>query len=369
MTRINDLQELVVGSNMNSGNAGGASYEWQPFTPNWGYEAEFYWPVSGLLLQRWDLFFSDSWSKVDPLKFRDVAGFRVMYESLQDSVRFGEFEDLMSVIENHHIWNIPRSFPSMTFTLRVWCENDEWMRLWVNNNYVGSAMITPDRKRGPTRRAVRFFNASLADLYIRKQNHYDRPPSVPPKSVWTSVFYDDFERADGPVGNGWTQLGTDAAIVGGTWAHTGTANNSVGLLRNVGNLNGRVRVEAVVQNVTDLMDASLIACCNAAGDQALVANFRSNRVYLSRMTSSVNGTPSFFDFQDTGVTVANGDKIALGVFNNISWFEVNGVVRLYAGNVHNVVPETNAYAGLRVRREGSNSAAFRDVRISSGVGL
>ncbi|MFD6400835.1 hypothetical protein [Nocardia sp. NPDC060249] len=368
---INDIEELVVTEQVVNSDGRGPSFEWMPFTPNWGFEMEFWYPVEGLDTQNFLVAFTNTWVNVEStylhapmvvFRHNPVAGGQTVWYTEADSM-FSEF------VSRSKQWSTPTGFTGQTLTLRVWVENDEYMRIWLNGYYVGSSMVSPDYALGPGRRCIRLINRSYCNVWIRWVHSFDRPGTVPPKTVWSSIFYDDFDRDDGTVGNGWTQLGTDAGLVSGKWAHTGTATNSVGLIRDVTNLNGQVRVEAVVSNVTDLMDGSLIACCNSAGTQALVANFRSNHVYLGRMSSSVNGTPSFTDFQDGAVTIANGDTIALYVYAEIMWFEVNGVPKLYAGNVHNVVPATNQYAGLRVRRDGSDSAAFNDIRIYSGVGI
>ncbi|MFC4373388.1 hypothetical protein ACFO5K_04690 [Nocardia halotolerans] len=347
----------------------GPSYGWQPFTKNWGFECEVWYPVEGIDNQHFFVVFTDSWVKISSDKFQNAAAVGFKHEfGGADNIAFAQFASMFSPFHNLQTWSSPvGAFNGKTLTLRVWCENDEWLRIWVNGHYVGSKMPTADYKFNDLRRCVRLVNRSYCHCYVRWVNHYDRPSTIPPLSVWSSVFYDDFNRADGAVGGGWTQLGTDAGIVSNRYTHTGTNVNSVGLIRNVGNLNGRARIQAVVRNPSTI-DGSLMLFCNETGTQALVANIRNNSVYLGRMTSSVNGTPSFFDFQDIGVTIADGDTLAFTVYDEISWLEINGTPAIYAGNVHDVVPRTNAYAGVRVRYDGSNSLTFDDVRIYSGIG-
>ncbi|WP_043654311.1 hypothetical protein [Nocardia thailandica] len=369
---INNLEELVVTEQAVNSDGRGPSYEWQPFTPNWGFEAELWYPVSGADNQHFYIVFTDSWVRIGSDLFQKAVGVGFKHElgGFDDNIVVGEFPDMFTPINLIGTWDSPvGSFNGKTLTVRVWCDNDAWLRIWLNNSYVGSVMPTEAYKLSPLRRCVRLVNRSYCNVYIRWINHYDRPSSIPPKTVWSSIFYDDFNRADGAAGNGWTQLGTDAGIVSNRYVHTGSNNNSVGLTRNVGNLNGRARIEAVVRSPSTASDSGLMLCMNAAGDQALTANIFSGQVYLGRVTSSVNGTPSFYDFSNRGVTVADGDKLAFSVYDGVCWLEINGTPALYAGNVHDVVPSTNAYAGLRVERDGSNSAAFDDVRIYSGVGI
>ncbi|MFD3594257.1 hypothetical protein ACFWU5_16135 [Nocardia sp. NPDC058640] len=366
---INALEELVCTQQIVNDDGRGPSYEWMPFTPNWGFEANIYYPVEGIDNQIFMMGFTNTWVNV-AATFQNVFGVWLYHElGGGDYIQTGEVPSMWSPIQNRRSWPAPGgNFIGRDLNIRIWIENDEYARIWLNNTYVGSSMISPGWKLGPGRRCMRFMNRSYCNTYVRHVNHYDRPGTVPPKSVWSTVFYDDFNRADGAADNGWTQLGTDAGIVSNRYTHTGTNNNSVGLIRNVGNLDGRARIECVVRNPSGV-DGSLMLFCNAAGDQALVANVFNNHVYLARMTSSVNGTPGFFDFQDGGVAIADGDTLTFTVYDEMSWLEVNGIPKLYAGNVHNVVPHTNAYAGLRVRRNGSDSVKFDDVRIYSGIGI
>ncbi|MFE7717472.1 hypothetical protein ACFU44_00295 [Nocardia rhizosphaerihabitans] len=363
---INELEELVIPSNFVTSNAGGASYEFEPFTPNWGLEFEFFWPVSGLAIQAIQICLTESWAKVGA-QYENISVVRLLHEAAQHSIRVSQFPNPWTSGSDKAVINVS-SMSGSTQILRVWFENDEWIRIWLNGNYIGSATLDAGYKAGPTRRCIRISNTSMTGFYIRQLNTYDRPPAVPPKTVWTEIHSDDFERPDGAVGNGWTQFGTDAAIVSGTYAHTGTNNNNVGLLRSTGITSGRVRIEATV-GTASAIGSGLLLCCNAAADQSLIASFQSGHVWISRMTSSVNGAPTYVDFHDIGVTVNTGDQVAFSVYNGFAWFEVNGVPKLYSGNVNVVVPVTNQFAGLRVQRSDSNSTPFRDVRIFSGVGF
>lgn len=368
---INDVEELVVTEQAVNPDGRGPSFEWMPFTPNWGFEMEFWYPVEGLDNQNFLVAFTNTWVNVESTYLHaPLVVFRHNGFGGGQSVWYTEADSMFSeFVSRSKQWSTPVGFTGTTLTLRVWVENDEYMRIWLNGNYVGSSMVSPDYALGPGRRCVRFINRSYCNVWIRWVHSFDRPGTVPPKTVWSSIFYDDFNRSDGAVGNGWTQLGTDAGIVSSRYTHTGTSTNSVGLIRDVGDLVGRARIEAIVRNPSSAADGSLMLFCNSAGTQALVANVYSNHIYLGRMTSSVNGTPSFFDFQDIGVTVSDGDKLTFSVYSEICWLEINDVPVLYAGNVHSVVPDTNQYAGLRVRRDGSDGVKFDDVRIYSGVGI
>ena len=368
---INSSEELVVTEQIVNADGRGPSFEWMPFTPHWGFEMELWYPVEGLDTQNFLVAFTNTWVNVESTYLHaPLVVFRHNPLGGGQTVWYTEADSMVSeFVSRSKQWATPVGFTGATLTLRVWVENDEYMRIWLNDYYVGSSMVSPDYALGPGRRCVRLINRSYCNVWIRWVNSFDRPATVPPKTVWTSIVYDDFNRSDGAVGGGWTQLGTAAGIVSNRYTHTGTGTNSVGLIRDVGDLAGRARIEAIVRSPSSAADGSLMLFCNSAGTQALVANIYSNHIYLGRMTSSVNGTPSFSDFQDIGVTVADGDKLAFSVYSEICWLEINDVPVLYAGNVHDVVPDTNQYAGLRVRRDGSDGVKFDDVRIYSGIGI
>ena len=370
---INALGELHIPSNAGTVNAGGESYAYQPFTPNWGVDLEFWFPVEGFLAQGFSLYFTDSWTRIGAT-FANVVGVRCVHAPLNDgeTIRVATFATPISSPTELAVYPSPVTYFGTTLTLRVWCEGDEYLRLWLNGNFVGSVMIPPAYKLGPDRRCLRFLDSALCDVWMRWIYHYDRPSSVPNPNVWVPSFTDNFNRSDGAVGNGWTQIGTDAAIVSNSWATTGTNNGSRGLIRDTGLTTGRVRIEATIGGAiapNTTASASLILCSTAAGSSGLAASVFSDRLYLSYFSSVLSGNPpTFTDYRGltSGVTVAAGDRIAFSTYGGMIWVEINGAPRLYA-----VTSEFNAqtYAGLRVARSSSvNSASWNDVTIYTGLG-
>ncbi|CRY79805.1 hypothetical protein SAMN05421776_11747 [Nocardia farcinica] len=366
---------LLVNGNFLTVNGGGPSYQWQPFTPNWGLDFEIYWPVEGLASQGFSTYFTDSWSRIGA-SFQNVVGVRLMYAPAAggNQVMVSHFQNVMSWDGDAATWASPVPFGgSGNVWLRVWCERDEWVRIWVNGTYVGSCMIKPSFKLGPDRRCVRFLNTALANAQMLWLDHYDRPSSIPPKQVWSEVFYDDFNRPDGEAGNGWTQIGQNAALRSGEWSTIGTTDGSRGLIRDTGITSGMVRVEATAGTFSAPKtgaDSSLILCSNAAGTEGLSANIFAGSLYIARYSGSLTN-PSMIDFDQltSGVSVSPGDKVAFCVYQGIAWIEINGTPRLYTGNAHRVIPPTNTFAGLRVSRASfADSNSWNDVRIFSGIG-
>ena len=372
---INNLQELHIPSNFLTANGGGESYAFQPFTPNWGLEFEVWFPVEGLAAQGFSTYFTDSWTKIGAA-FLNCVGVRFMHAPAAggDTIQVAEFSNVMSMNSSKASWGSPVGYYGQTLTVRIWIQNDEWLRVWLNGTYVGSCMISPSFKLGPGRRCVRFLNTALCDVWMRWIDHYDRTSSIPSVNVWSSLFYDDFNRANGAAGNGWTQVGADAAIQNNSWANTGTADGCRGLVRDTGVTSGKVRVEAVAGGnnaPNSTVTAALVACSNVDATQGLCANICSNKVYISRFSSSLGGSSPTFTVLDqlsSGVSIASGDLLAFSLYNGVAWLEKNGTPILYTGNAHGVVPQTNSYAGLAVARSSSNiSNSWNDVRIYSGI--
>ncbi|NKY60335.1 hypothetical protein [Nocardia flavorosea] len=377
---ITEDDTLHIPSNVATVTGGGESYAYQPFTPNWGVELEVYFPVEGLVVQSFAIYFTDSWTTIGGA-FQNCVGVRLMNAPLVYSghvFQLVHFYSMMSADDNLSYWSAPASFFGQWHTVQIWCEDDKWIRIWMNGTYVGSQMIRPAFRLGPGRRCLRFVNAALCDTWIRKLYHYDRPPSIPPKTVWQQDFYDDFNGRSGNQNgvNGWVQYGADAAVVADSWSTTATTEgNWQGLLRDTGNLSGRQRIEATVGgNIGPNNGAAsaLILATNTAADQGLAANIFGNKLWVSNWSGNI-ATASFTMMQDLpesfGLTVKSGDRVAFSIYNGIGWIEINDVPQLCVGWMHGVVPAANNYAGLRVGRGSSgNSHSWNDVRIFSGLG-
>jgi hypothetical protein len=367
---INALEELHIPTNYLTSNGGGESYAYQPFTPNWGVEFEMWYPVEGLAAQSFSIFFTDSWTKIGGA-FLNAIGFRFIHAPANgaDSVRCYTFGNIWTVGTELGGWSSPIAYFGSTITVRVWCEADEFLRIWINGTYVGSCMIPPAFKLGPGRRCVRFMNAALCDVWMRWIQHYDKPSSVPNKNLWVPQFSDNF---NGSMASGWTQIGANAGIVSNSWASTGTTDGSRGLLRNTGLTTGRVRIEATVGGAVgpnSTASSGLVLCSNAAGTSGLIANIVSGQLGIGYFSDSLSGNPPTFTYYRTltsGVTVSSGDKIAFSAYGGLIWIEVNGAPRLYAvSDTYNA----NTYAGLRVSRASStDSASWNDVTIYTGLG-
>lgn len=364
---LNNLQEMRIPSNYSSTTGGGESYEFQPFTPNFGMEWEMWWPVEGAVAQYLNMCIMENWSKVGPSFDNSVmVRFRHAPAVTADDVRIMEFDGLMSAGHELAGAHSPVPFFGNTITVKVLVDADSLCRVYINGQIICQALITPGHRPRPGRRGMNFFNNALADCWVRWIKIYDRPSIIPNPDQWISQFYDDFNRANGPVFNGWTEMGVEGQLVSGSYSMTGGANGSCAIIRDTGVTTGRQRVEAIAggaNGVNSDRDSSLVLRCNAAGTEGLALNFFSGHAYLARFSTSLNGgSVTFHDFVDTGVTVNNGDLLAFSAIGDTAWGEINGNIVIIAGNVSAVVPETNSYAGLRVERDGAYSHSWNDFR-------
>lgn len=374
LASINSIEEMELPP-VSGTTLGGVSYEYQPFTPNYGMEYEVWWPVIGLGESALSLFIMQNWARVG-IDWTNTLGVRLFHQPAGsgDTIRIQQWDDLDSFSDDVAVAGSPVAFNGNTITIKVWVDEDQFVRVWCNNTLVAAGNLEDDFKTSWQRRGMNFMNQSAVSAWFRWIAIYDRGSSFPAFNRWSSIFYDDFGRADGAVGNGWTQIGSNAALRSGTWATINTTDGSRGLLRDTGITSGKVRIEGTVGgfiNPNATADSGLVLCSNSAGTQGLCANIFSNKLYIARYSSALsNNPPSFTDYSDktTGVTVANGDKVAFCVYDGNAHVEINGVKRLFATNIHSVVPATNSYAGLRVERDSSNnSLSWNDVHIYSGT--
>ncbi|MGW1740046.1 hypothetical protein ACWCPQ_14680 [Nocardia sp. NPDC001965] len=364
----NALGELHIPANYFTNNGGGESYEFQPFTPNWGLEFEVWWPVEGLAAQSFTCFITDSWARVGAL-FQNLVGIQLRHTDVGgDTIGINGYANIIGFNDHEGQW-AQTAFKGKYTTVRIWVENDEFIRLWVDGVLTGTFQLTnPTYKLGPDRRCVRFLNAALCDCWMRWIDHYDRTPSIPPKTVWSQVHYDNFDGRSGNQDgvNGWTQLGTNAGVVDDAWSTINTVNGGRALLWDTGNTSGKVRIEATVKSVATGVYQGLVLGTNAAGTTGLIARVRNGDLILGYFTTALsNDQPTWGSFRNVASGLSAGSKVALTMHNGMVWIEVDGVPKLYAVS-DTYVSQTRA--GLWVSRiSGANSGAWDDVRIYSGV--
>jgi hypothetical protein len=370
--KLNALNELELPPASGT-NLGGVSYEFQPFTPNYGIEFNVWWPVIGAGESALSLFIMEHWARVG-VNWNNTLGVRLFHQPVGsgDTIRIQQWANLNSLSNDVSVGSSPVAFNGNDLTLRVWVDDDRFIRAWMNDVLVAWGTLLPQYDTSLLRRGVNLMNQAAVPAYFRWVKVYDRPSSFPTSGHWVQNFSDDFNRTNGAPGNGWTVLGSAGQIVNNSYSTTGTDDGGRAIIRDGSNSTGRVRVEATVGgNIgpSTSADSALILCSNSDGTQGLAANIFGNQLVLSRWSGSVTGpTWTVLTSQSVGVTVASGDVVAFSIYNGVGWLELNGVRRLYFHDINSVVPITNTWFGLRVERISfSNSNSWNDVRFFAGL--
>ncbi|MFE2994289.1 hypothetical protein ACFXG4_05065 [Nocardia sp. NPDC059246] len=352
---------------------GGVSYEMQPFTQNWGCEFDLNCDGAVLVQQQfWAACISPTWTSV---AFTDLAN-RPMIAIHRNVGQLGNTLKVMVYHDLNTIETLAETGELSGLMNRTWCrmtilvDRDRLVRAYINGTPLLQQWLPTAYASGPGKRAMNFLNQCTAWSEMKNFVLFDQQSDFQSVAPWSSVYYDDFNRPDGAPGNGWTQQGSNASIVGNSWSVTGGSDSSNGLLRDTGVTSGIQRVEAIVGGnlgPSGGADASLILRATPDGSEGLSANFFSGTIYLSRFTGGL-ATPTFTDYMSTSeVTVPNGAKAAFACTNQAAWIEVNGQIVLMA-DVNNKVTTSNSWGGLRVsRRSGSNSHSWNDVRLLTRV--
>lgn len=358
--RIADYSETVF-------QVGGVSYEQMAFTPNWGCEFDL--NIDGNIIQRqfWGGVISPSWTKVGFSDILNQACIVVHRDvtSAVNQIQILVFRNLSTidtlVATQNYSGLMNRSWWRMTILI----SRDRLVRVYYNGTMLLQYWLPSDLAAGPGRRAMNFLNQTSATSWQRNFHLFDTAPLYPVIS-WALAFADDFNRPNGAVGNGWTQLGVNAGLVNQSWSTTGTTDGSRGLIRDTGITSGYQRVEAVVGgNIgpNNASDSSIVLRATADGTSGLVANFYSNSVWIARLTGSLTD-PTFLDYTHTGeIAITTGTPVAFSCSPTAAWVEVDGQVVL-AADLNGQVPVTNSWAGLRVEREPLlDSASWDEVRV------
>ncbi|WP_280393254.1 hypothetical protein [Nocardia wallacei] len=356
-------------------NLGGVSYEFMPFTSNYGLEFDVVWPVIGAGESALSLFIMASWARV-AVDWDDTLGVRLFHQPVGsgDTVRIQQWNDLTSLSGDAAVGNSPVAYDSgALLSLRVLVDDDRFVRAYLNNTRVAAGTLAPQFFTSAGRRGMNLMNQAAVNARFRRARLYDRTGLIPAALAWSQIFADTFDRANGAAGNGWTTDGTGVGITGNSWGmNTGSpSDGSRGLTRPTGITNGRQRVEATIggqHGISSSQDSSIILCCNTTRTAGLAANVFSNKAYLSRWTGSLT-SPTFTDLVTPreDITLSNGDALAANLYDGTMWLEHNGSRILYADNANAVVPASNDVVGLRVERATFvNSNSWNDIRILAG---
>jgi len=376
---INSLQELHIASAPFPDNFGGMSYEFEPYTQDYGFEAEVWFPVSGLLTAQWiDLYLMANWAKNFRGVYSQATAIMVSSQPAIDghTMKIREYSSVGLSWRDVASGPTPTSLSGNYFTWKVWVDGDSLVRVYMNDTLVCQGMLNGSYRTGPGKRGLNLW-CCRCDSWYRWIKWYDRPTDFPDSLPFTTQSYDDFTAPDGDAtalsARGWTTFGSDQGIRNNTYSTTGTTNGNRAILKNTGITNGAQRVEGVIGgniNPNPDVHSGLILRGNSAGTAGLMAKFESNSVQISRFTSSLSGgsiTYADGPINTTGISIGSGATCAFECNGNYAWAEVNGVKVCQAQVNTTALPTTNSWCGAHVQRSGSDSASWNDLRIMEFV--
>lgn len=362
----------------------GVGYEFQPLTPNWGFEFDLNLNATGINNQNFMVFLTRSWPKNFENSVQGFLGLDLWWEApapiaTRTLLRFDTYTNsfVPTVLAetnqgNGSFWN------GAWHTYKVLVYQDMYFRLFIDGaQYVATnvpaAYRTSLNNRGTNFGSV-FRNVVSLDNYFIYDDYGVSPFAF--GSAWDPAgFYDSLDRANGAVGNGWTVVGAAGQIVSNNYATTGTTDGGRAIIRSNGYTGGRQRVQATIDAApntgTGNNDNRMILCSNAAGTQGLCARLWRNNIQICQFTSALSGNPptftAFNPISQYSRGIQAGDLIGFNVNNGMAWVDVNWEpVASTSGPIHTTVPASNPYMGIGVSRSlFSNSVAWRDVALTS----
>lgn len=368
--------QLLVGANFTTVTGGGPGYEFEPFTPAWGIEFDMIWPVEGAAAQAIRTGILKSWKEIGD-------AFKQVVEILVGTAPLGSGPVVNVVLSSE--WMNPgrtvlleRSLPfdprdkaGAPINVRVWVDYDKILRIWVDGTYIGAAAIPDGYIFHDGRRAVRFLNASLAELRLQWIYAYDRQSDLPdlgPVPWGNAIFADNFNRSNGAVGNGWTSIGTAQGIVSNSWTKTGGSDGKTAIIRNSGVTTGAQRVVVKIGGSIGLngtATSGAILRCNSAGTSGLVMDIRSGSVWIRQFNAALNSNDLLYaEWMRINTTFTNGEEIAFSCAGNTAWVERVSDNSLIGITSFGHLPETtHTYFGLRNERTPfNNSHSWDDIK-------
>ena len=354
---IGPPNRLKINGNFLSTNGGGPSWEFQPFTTHWGVEYYVYWPVEGEASHSFYVFFTDSWARING-QYINTVGIGARHAPLAGGSAWTVGEYLNFWTPGDVLVNKSTSAQGIEWSelkqykMRILIDYDQLIRVYVNGIFLGMTFASEGFMFGPERRSARFMNASLTDAEVAYIYAFDRERDVPRIDVgWQSaIFTDNFNRANGQVGNGWTVVGTNGAIVNNTYSYNSGSNGTCGILRNSGITTGRQMIRARYVNGNGTATGGLVLRSNAGGTEGLMLQTRNNLVELRNFAGSLTSLSTGL-ISDRAVSLSNGDWIRFMVEGSYAYAIREGDGKLLmAAYVGGAVLHSNPMVGLKLER-------------------
>jgi len=357
-------------------NIGGWGYEHQPYTKYWGAEYDYKtalnsggatdsmtyaiigagWPARGVV----NFFFPPDSLKLQLFHRNPLAGTKDVLQLVRINANSTE-----TLIKEE---NLPggSAWWGNWHNFKTWVDDDRNVRIYHDGALMLVAEIPSNVRPSLYYRAFNFLHGVQSQYgYLRNFRTYDRAHDL----AWSLIFAETFNRANGAVDNGWSQLGSNAGIVNNSWSTTGTSDGGRALLRDTGITSGSCRIEGIIGGnigVGSTQHSDLLLCANGTtGTQAIVVRLNNSTISIGRYSGSFTGTsPSFTEYRNFPYSPSNGDIVGAALKNGTIIVDLNGAYVGFAEGVHDVVPASNSWYGLRVKRQTfGNSFSWNDCNI------
>ena len=325
---------------------GAVSYEFQPFTKNWGFEFNLLALAGGLGAQQFQVFLGGSWAKQEG-GFVNSSALQFFYRTGGLTNIFGiyEFKDIVTVGRALQQNNLPggSAWWYNAHNIRGWVDDDRHVRVWIDGKLWAAGSFKGAHVMSEGRRAVNFNNQLLTTSQIDTYKLYDRPTDL----LWTPVLYEDnFNRPNNAsLGADWAKLGrTGTAIATNSLAYTSTADNpswannvnpmptpDCRIATIVGGHRAPVNAENYMryQRINARINPGRTNFISAWWSREKMALVR-GKVQMNNTAYPSNGWDLIDDQENGSYPILDGDEIALCLKGNDAWIEHNGDMRMGA---------------------------------------
>ncbi|OZF09799.1 hypothetical protein CH300_00010 [Rhodococcus sp. 15-1154-1] len=388
---VDNKLKLAAEGAVRGGNPdGGVAFEHQPLTENWG--VEFVRTISsGSSDAVMDVWLDKNWTEggsASSTRYqvyvhfeRDTKEDDEGKETVTRSVKFYSRDKstwLWSGIGSDS-FNLNAAAWTAAITVKVHVFEDRYMIGWINGYpELLLDLYDPNYRFGPRKRSANFAQIRGPVSSIDDFKTYDLPAN-PLRKNWTSIFFDDFDRANSTtVGNGWAQ----------------TAGNNFGIHQNGLSMNspvagsdgyrqvrrdagaGDVRIEFVLgdgigdPNLT--ARSAILARMNAAGTQGLACIIHPRSVTLHGFTWGATLTRPEWTSPTQPILavgtdyVEEGHQMSFNISGDYAWVFNHTLDRLIAfrDGINALASPSQTWIGAFIARYSFvNSVPVAEVRV------
>jgi hypothetical protein len=302
-------------------------------------------------------------SEGDPVDYYRASLWLDDKDSIFDSPRKASYDMVNgTVFHASHAWRI-KVINDNTFIL--WMDGVVRWVYTIPASLEGGGFLRGPGLRAQAMRAF-WLEAEISNYFI-----YDY--ILPPPTYGADEFYDNFNRANGAPGNGWTTVGSNVTITSNSLGISSgfLSDGSRGAWQNANPASsGNMRLSVTLggaNGVASAQASSVIGRMNSAGNIGIALNIFSNKLYIAKFSGSLS-SPTFVDYGTDNVTVSNGDVLDFCFNDDECWVERSGTTLLYVDGINAHSPETNRHYGTRYNRGlFVNSCSFNDFRVKVKV--